>query len=58
MNNEIMMNKLVDIEEEAMYKVIRLADEAGVDRDKLISTFAYALFKMAEKFSFAEFELE
>lgn len=58
MDKEIMLDKLVDIEEEATYKVIRLADEAGIDRDKLFSSFANALFKIAEKFSFAEFELK
>lgn len=56
-NNEV-VSKLVDIEEEAIYKVVRLADEAGVDRDTLIFGFARALNKVSETFSFAEFELE
>lgn len=56
-NNEV-VSKLVDIEEEAIYKVVRLADEAGVDRDELFLNFASSLMSMALKCSFANFKLK
>lgn len=58
MDKEMMLDKLSDIGLEATKEVIRLADEAGVDRDKLILSFASTLFDMAAKCSFAELELK
>lgn len=58
MDNEIISDKLSDIGLEATKEVIRLADEAGVDRDKLVFSFAETLFKMALNCTFAEFKLK
>lgn len=58
MDKEMMLDKLSDIGLEATKEVIRLADEAGVDRDKLFFNFAETLFKMALNCTFAEYELE
>ena len=58
MDNEIMLDKLSYIEIEATKEVIRLADEAGVDRDRLFFNFASSLMIMANKYSFAKFELK
>lgn len=58
MDKEMMLDKLSDIGLEATKKVIRLADEAGVDRDELIFNFACNLLNMAANCTFAEFELK
>lgn len=58
MDKEMMLDKLSDIGLEATKEVIRLADEAGEDRDKLFFSFATTLFKMALNCSFAKFKLE
>lgn len=58
MDNEIISDKLSDIGLNATKEVIRLADEAGVDRDKLFFSFAESLFKMALGCSFAKFKLK
>ena len=58
MNNEIILDKLSDIGLEATKEVVRLADEAGVDRDKLFLNFAIRLFDMAMTCSFANFEFK
>lgn len=58
MDNEMMLDKLSDIGLEATKEVIRLADEAEVDRGKLFFNFASSLMSMALKCSFAKFELK
>ena len=58
MDKEIMLDKLSDIGLEATKEVIRLADEAGVDRDKLFLNFAISIFDMAMTCSFANFEFK
>lgn len=58
MDKEMMLDKLSDIGLEATKEVIRLADEAGKDRDELFFNFASTLMRMALKCSFAEFELK
>ena len=58
MDNKIMLYKLRYIRLEATKEVIRLADEAGVDRDRLFFDFASSLFNMAMEYSFAKFDLE
>ena len=58
MDKEIMLDKLSYIGLEATKEVIRLADEAGVDRDELFFSFASSLMNTAMKCSFAKFELK
>lgn len=58
MDKEMMLDKLSNIGLEATKEVIRLADEAGVDRDELFFKFASSLMSMALKCSFANFELK
>lgn len=58
MDKEIMLDKLSDIGLEATKEVIKLADKAGVDRDKLFLNFAIRLFDTAMTCSFAKFELK
>lgn len=58
MDNEIISDKISDIGLEATKEVIKLADEAGVDRDKLFFSFAKTLFEMAMNCTFAKFELK
>lgn len=58
MDKEMMLDKLSDIGLEATKEVIRLADEAGEDRDKLIFNFASTLMSIAIKCSFANFEFK
>lgn len=58
MDNEIISDKLSDIGQNATMEVLRLADEAGVDRDELVFSFANTLFKMALNCTFAEFKFE
>ena len=58
MDKEIMLDKLSNIGLAATKEVIRLADEAGADRDELIFNFASNLFNMAVNCTFSEFELE
>lgn len=58
MDKEIMLDKLSDIGLEATKQVIRLADEAGVDRDELFFGFASRLFDMAMTCSFAKFKFK
>ena len=54
MDKEIMLDKLLDIGLEAINEVIKLADEAGVDRDELFFSFVSCLMNMA-KTSFCQF---
>lgn len=58
MDKEMMLDKLSDIGLEAIKEVIRLADEAGADRDELFFNFASTLMSMAIKCSFANFEFK
>lgn len=58
MDKEIMLDKLSNIGLEATKEVIRLADEAGVDRDELVFNFACNLLNMAANCTFAEFKFE
>ena len=56
MDREIMLDKLNNIGLAATNEVIRLADEAGADRDRLFFDFASSLMIMANKYSFAKFK--
>lgn len=58
MDKEMMLDKLSDIGLEATKEVIRLADEAEVDRDELFFNFASNLLNMAINCSFAKFEFK
>lgn len=58
MDKEMMLDKLSDIGLEATKEVIKLADEAGVDRDELFFSFAETQFKMAMTCSFAKFKFK
>ena len=58
MDNEMMLDKLNNIGLAATKEVIRLADEAGVDRDELFFSFASSLMIMANKCSFAKFKFK
>ena len=58
MDREIMLDKLNNIGLAATNEVIRLADEAGVDRNRLFFDFASSLMIMANKYSFAKFKFK
>ena len=58
MDKEIMLDKLSNIGLAATEEIIRLADEAGVDRDELFFSFASSLMNMANKYSFAKFKFK
>lgn len=58
MDNEIISDKISDIGLKATKEVIRLADEAGEDRDRPLFIFASGLFNTVMNGTFANFKLQ
>ena len=57
MDEEIIEERLADIGVKTLEDVLKLADETGVDRDKLVRAFADVMHEMAHANTFSEYKL-
>ena len=55
--SEKLAEKLAKIQSDSVDKVIRLADDYGIERDKLILVFLTTLTDVAKSHSFKEYEI-
>ena len=57
MDEEIIKERLADIGVKTLEDVLKLADETGEDRDKLVRAFADVMHEMAHANTFSEYKL-
>ena len=57
MDKEIIADRLADIGVKTIEEVLKIADEIGEDRDKLVRAFADMMRTMAHESTFSEYKL-